>query len=234
MSIDNSGNLHAGDGKFAGHIRTADSGVTLTMERPLPGPIDVRFGDVRHGDEILGDAGESYGFTIGTSVTDGVERVLLHDGSRVRLDENATLTVRRRTEPLPFDADSHDYWGQVAALRDPNQDVAVLEQVSKLVCEDDWMLAVVQHGKATPEIIDRAARHNSLVVRSAAIDNPNTWTSTLVRIRGEAEDSAAEEQRLIKAEGINPNTVYRQQTLMAYQSLAGDAADRLARLRDGR
>ena len=239
MTIDSSGNHHASagtptGGRFVAQPNTESANVTLTAAPALPDPLEVSFADIELGDEILGGQGESWGFTVAKRTDDGIDRVILHQGSKVRLDDDSKLTVRRRTEPLDYVEGDHDYWKNVAAIRDPRQTVHVLAHAVDVEAEDDFMAAIAEHPNATGDIIDKAARHNGTGVRRAALRNPKTWMETLWRIRREADEAAEQETALMKAEGINPNTTYRQMAVDDFRMLAAEATERIASAGDRR
>lgn len=227
MTTDNNGNLHApkgtpGGGRFMQQFRQG-SDVALTETAPTAEFHQVTFNTVELGDEAV-DGSSSMGFVIGKDITDGVRRLILHNGSKIRFDADAgPFEIRRRVQPLPYVAESHDYWDNVAAARDPRQSVEVLQQIVETEAEDDFMLAIVEHPKATPAMLDKASRHNSLQVREAALSREDVWMETLFRLQREARERAEEERTLLGEEGISPNTRYREQAISALQSQADKA-----------
>ncbi|WIB65311.1 hypothetical protein [Curtobacterium sp. MCBD17_040] len=235
MSIDSSGNHHApagtpAGGQFAGHVRPEGQDVTLSTVAQLPEPVEVPFDAVQNGDEVLSDSGETWGYVVGTNITDGVRRVILHNGRRARLDASAdTLTVRRRTEPVAYDPQSSDYWANVAAARDPRQSVEVLQQIVDTEAEDDLMLAIAEHPKATSEMLDRATRHTSLQVRAAALRRDHLWMETRWRMKREAEQHAADEEQRLRDEGVSPMAPIRRQSITAYRQHAAAVTESIAR-----
>lgn len=234
MTTDSNGQLHApagtpDGGRFMRHFRR-DSDVVLTEMAPAEEFHQVTFDTVQAGDEVV-DGSTSSGFVVRTDVTDGVHRLILHNGSRVRFDvgaEGASFEVRRRTEPLPYDVTSQEYWANVAAARDPRQSVEVLQEIVDAEAEDDFMLAIVDHPKATPEMLDKASRHNSIQVREAALKRDELWMETLWRMKRQAEEGATRERELLRAEGVSPNARYRQQTIDAYEQHTARITARLA------
>jgi hypothetical protein len=227
MTVDSSGNHHApkgtpGGGRFMRQFRQG-SDVVLTETVPADEFHQVTFNTVQLGDEVV-DGSTSSGFVVRKDITDGVRRLILHNGARVRFDADADgFEVRRRTEPLPYDLDSHDYWANVAAARDPRQSVEVLQEIVDAEAEDDFMLAIAEHPKATSEMLDKASRHNSLQVREAALNRDELWMETLFRLQREARERAEQEQTLLRAEGISPNARHREQAITALQSQADRA-----------
>lgn len=234
MTTDSNGQLHApagtpDGGRFMRHFRR-DSDIVLEEQAPSEQFHQVKFDTVQVGDEVV-NGSTSSGFVVRTDVTDGVHRLILHNGSRVRFDvgaEDTPFEVRRRTEPLPYDLTSHDYWANVAAARDPRQSVEVLQEIVDAEAEDDFMLAIVEHPKATPEMLDKASRHNSLQVREAALNRDELWMETLWRMKRQAEEAATQERELLRAEGVSPNARYREQTIAAYEQHAAKVTQRLA------
>ncbi len=232
MSIDSSGNHHApkgtpDGGRFMRHFRRG-SDVVLTESVPATEFHQVTFDTVQNGDEAV-DGSTSSGFIVRKDITDGVRRLILHNGHRIRFDADAnTFEVRRRTEPLPYDLTSHDYWANVAAARDPRQSVQVLQEIVDTEAEDDFMLAIVEHPKATPEMLDQASRHNSLQVREAALNRDELWMETLWRMKRQADENANRERELLREEGISPNARHREDAINAYEQHSARVADRLA------
>lgn len=237
MSIDSTGNNHAPKGtptggQFTGRDRTDASDVALT-HTPQPEAaevLDVTFDTAQNGDEAI-DGSSTMGFIIGKSIRKGVRRLHLHNGSAIRFDDDHADTsqqVRRRTTPLEYDLASHDYWANVAAARDPRQSVEVLQQILDAEAEDDFMLAIAEHPKATPAMLDKASRHNSLQVREAALGREELWMETLWRMKREAEERATAERDLLHAEGVSPNASYRRQSIDAYEQHAAAVSSRIA------
>lgn len=214
-------------GQFDTHDRT-DASVALV---PTPADVSpVAASDIKRGDAIAIELspGEWARTGIVSSISEWDNdrvRIHMHDGSGLVADLTSTvhtlpglhLSYRRE----------NSYEDNLAAAYSANASEAVLGDILHGEAEDDFLRAVAGHPNASEDQIEQASQHHSSWVREAAVENPGASIRTLMRIRDEADENAAEAAVELKMAGRNPQSTHTEWIISTNRTLSANAASRI-------
>lgn len=112
----------------------------------------------------------------------GIERAREIDQAKLLGDPNTDSNLLHQA------AVSGHRAGKVAVANNPGISMRTLEHIVKNETDDDFRFAVARHPKATPEMVDWAASHESLRAKKLALENINASRETIDKVRHDARE----------------------------------------------
>lgn len=124
--------------------------------------------------------------------------------------------------------ESLGYWARVALFQKESLTRELVNHVLDTESEDDFMVRVARHPSSSADQIEQASKHHATAVRTAALANPNTAASTLIRIENEAISEELDYREQRRVEGRTPHSEFLEQMADDQAQLARAARTALA------